>query len=104
MSSSFSHVGVMKYKIPAKEPCCSSPVTNKINRITYGKVAAKYTTCNNNNNNNNKLLYTTEKQKVICITQRDFLEKFIVAQLDNNIHCEPLVSWTLSIVFNVNKI
>jgi hypothetical protein len=41
MSKSFSHVGVMKYKIPANDPFCSSPVTNKMNRMAYGKVAAK---------------------------------------------------------------
>jgi hypothetical protein len=52
ISSSFSHVGVMKYKIPAKEPCCSSPVTNKMNRMAYGKVAAKYTTFKNENRGN----------------------------------------------------
>jgi hypothetical protein len=37
----------MKYKTPVIEPSWSSPVTNRMNRITYGKVAAKYTTLKN---------------------------------------------------------
>jgi hypothetical protein len=34
----------MKYKTPVSEPSCNSPVTNRMNRMAYGKVAAKYTT------------------------------------------------------------
>jgi hypothetical protein len=44
MSSSFAQVGVMKYRTPVSDPSCNSPVTNRMNRMAYGKVAAKYTT------------------------------------------------------------
>ena len=51
----------MKYKIPAKEPCCSSPVTNKMNRMAYGKVAAKYTTFKNENRANVRIFVTLRR-------------------------------------------
>lgn len=66
-SVSFSHLGVMKYQIPAPAPGRVTPLMRRITSTTYGNVAVKYTTCKNHHAGAAVSRGAAERQSAISI-------------------------------------